>query len=166
MEIIGFGPSEETIPARNGETQIIEVNPDNMIRHQTPTKQVPGVALRIEDGWLAGSDRGEWGGELVQIDGSGEAIVVIGDNIEDIYLLGEEYVAVAGLAHLGLNSGMLYRLELQHDGIWTASPWQSLPGAPDSSWPVETGEILVNTFGGGSLLVSANGSMRMATCKK
>ena len=43
--------------------------------------------------------------------------------------------------------------------------WLMLPDAPDSSWLVKTGELLINTIGGGSILLAKNGMMRMAECK-
>jgi hypothetical protein len=59
---------------------------------------------------------------------------------------------------------VVYRLRQSGNGEWTAEPWLQLPGAPFSSWPVDTGEILVNTHGGGTILIAADGRMRMAPC--
>jgi hypothetical protein len=30
--------------------------------------ETPDVALRVASGWLVGSDRGEWGGELIYLE--------------------------------------------------------------------------------------------------
>jgi hypothetical protein len=71
---------------------------------------------------------------------------------------------VAGLAHLTMNNGVIYEVDEGRDGTWRSRAWRVLPGAPRSSWLVETGELLVNTVSGGSILISEDGSMRMAPC--
>ena len=112
---------------------------------------------------MAGSSRGEWGGELVFIADDEDAVLILNENIEDMYKLGDQYIVVAGLAHMGSNHGTLYQLT-KVGKSWVYKPWRVLPGAPYSSWLVETGELLVNTVRGGSILVSEDGSMRMAEC--
>ena len=65
-EIIGYGVSdEEEQKQKAAGKDIVEVTPGNMVRHVESIDQVPGIALRAANGWLAGSSRGEWGGELV-----------------------------------------------------------------------------------------------------
>lgn len=127
-------------------------------------EHTPDLALRVAGGWLLGANRGEWGGELIFAADDGHRQGVLGRNVEDIYRLGPHLIALVGLAHLGSNDGAAYRLQQGGDGQWSAKPWLQLPGAPMSSWPVETGEILVNTYGGGTILIAANGQMRMAPC--
>lgn len=166
-EVVSYGvSSEEEEKQKKAGKDIIEVTSGNMVRHVESIDQVPGIALRVKDGWLGGSNRGEWGGELVFIKDDGVSQKIIDENVEDIYLLGDRYIAVAGLAHMGSNNGMLYELASDKSGQWSARPWRSLPGAPRSSGPVQSGEILLNTSGGGSILVSKDGRMRMATCSE
>ena len=166
-EIIGYGVSdEEEKKQKQAGKDIIQVTPDNMVRHVESIDQVPGIALRAENGWLAGSNRGEWGGELVFIKDGGKAQKIHDENVENIYLLGDRYIAVVGLAHMSMNNGMLFELIPDKASQWSVRPWRSLPGAPGSSSLVETGELLINTLGGGSILVSKDGSMRMAPCVK
>lgn len=94
-----------------------------------------------------------------------EPVKILTDNIEDIYKLGNRYIVVAGLAHLTMNSGVIYEVIPTSNGSWDSQLWRTLPGAPRSTWLVETGELLVNTIGGGgSILISRDGSMRMAKC--
>lgn len=124
----------------------------------------PQVALRVGAGWLLGADRGEWGGELVYAADDGRKQRVLDGNIEDVYNLGGQVIALGGLAHMMFNEGTVHRLRQSAAGEWTAEPWLQLPGAPESSWPVETGEILVDTYGGGTVLIAADGGMRMAPC--
>ncbi len=127
-------------------------------------QHTPDLALRVAGGWLLGANRGEWGGELIFAGDDGRRQGVLGRNVEDIYRLGPQIIALVGLAHMGSNGGVVYRLRQAGSGEWTAEPWLQLPGAPYSSWPVETGEILVNTHGGGTILIAADGRMRMAPC--
>lgn len=162
--ILGYGADDEDEQKAADPDAIIEVNANNIkeIRHNI--EQVPDLALRVNNGWLAGSRRGEWGGELVYVADNGATTIILDENIEDIYKLGDRYVALAGLSHLGSNNGMVYQLIYDDSGQWRAEKWLKLPGAPHSSWFVETGELLINTSGGGSILLSQHGLMRMATC--
>ena len=163
--IISYGPSDEKEQREKDPDGIIEVNQYNIVEHKRAVEQIPDVALKIEDGWLAGSDRGEWGGELVFIPNTGKAVTLINKNVEDIYKFGDKYVVVSGLAHMLLNDGEVFQLN-RKDNLWYIEPWINLPGAPASSWLVDTGELLVNTYSGGSILISENGDLRMAPCKK
>jgi HEAT repeat protein len=162
-EVVGYGASDEDEQKAANPGGIIEVNSGNMVEHRNPITQVPDLALRIERGWLVGSDRGEWGGELAYIEDGHAPQIILRENVEDIYKLGDRYVAVSGLAHLFANRGQIYELTPTEEG-WSAAPWRALPGAPQSSWLVKTGDLLVNTSGGGSILISSDGSMRLAEC--
>ena len=167
--ILSYGAADPPVaPIRSDDAQqrIIEVTPDNIVEHRKEVSQAPDVALRVEDGWLVGSDRGEWGGELMFLSDDGSQQALLSENIEDIYFLGDRIVAVAGLAHLGMNSGMIYALSHDPAGTWSATAWRALPGAPISSWLVDTHELLVNTVAGGSLLISPAGAMRLTPCKR
>lgn len=165
--IVGFGPSEESLDEQIREgRRVIEVNQGNITEYRETIRQVPDLALRAEDGWLAGSTRGEWGGELVFINNEGASKVLIEANVEDVYQFDQRFIAVTGLAHLFMNGGMLYEVTRKAGNSWSVKPWRALPGAPISSWPVESGEILINTVSGGSILVDASGYMRMAPCSQ
>jgi len=149
---------------QNGKPKTIKITPQNWVTQHTPTQQVPTVAMRVKGGWLVGSNRGEWGGELMFIADKASAVLVLNQNVEDIYRLGDRVVVVAGLAHLSMNHGMIFELVRHAGNSWSANPWRALPGAPTASWRLKTGELLVNTVNGGTVLVSAEGSMRMAPC--
>ena len=164
--ILSYGAGDAEQQLNEDPDGIIEVNSNNMVEYRDEIVEIPQMALRVKDGWLAGSDRGEWGGELVYIPDSGKATIILDENIEDVYKLGERYIATTGLAHMFLNEGMLYQLNKNDQGHWKAKEWLRLPGAPYSSWFVETGELLINTTGGGSILLSEHGELRMATCVK
>ena len=163
-EIISYGAREEVDPPQE-EGRIITITPDNIIEHRTPHRQVPHVALRVSDGWLVGSNRGEWGGELAFVGDDGSGTVVAHVNVEDIYMLGDRTLAITGLAHLSGNSGMILAVERDMDGTWSARPWRSLSGAPTASWPTTGNKLLIQTVGGDGLLLSSDGGMQMAECR-
>lgn len=128
---------------------------------------LPNLALRVADGWLTGRQKGEWGGELMYIADSGAEQLVVSDNIEDIYRLDDQLIATAGLAHLGGDYGRVYRLFLlaENSTAYRADIWLELPSAVKSSWLVQGGELLLNT-NKGSILMSADGGLRMAPCRE
>ncbi len=159
--IYSYDAREGTEPNESG---IIEVTEENMVEHVEYVRQVPELARRVDSGWLVGSDRGEWGGELVYVRADGESTVLYHENIEDIFPLGDSLVATSGVAHLGLNRGVLLRIDEAEAGVYSVNPWKRLPGAPYSSWLIEGGQLLVNTRGGGSVVIDAEGGMRMAEC--
>lgn len=159
--IESFGPPPDAKPNAAG---VIAMTSDTMVRHEKATLQTPSAALRVDGGWLAGADRGEWGGELVWLGDDGLRQTIRDGNIEDIHRLGDRIVAVSGLAHMSMNEGNLLIVERMADGHWRTSQWRALPGAPRASWLTPEGELLVNTYRGGALLVDANGRMRMAPC--
>lgn len=125
---------------------------------------VPNVALKVADGWLTGTDSGEWGGQLMLQSPQGTTHVITEANVQNLFSLGQQTVAVTGLAHMGFNGGMLLRINSDGRGSYTATPWKRLPAAPDTSWLLESGKVLVNTRGGGSVVIDVTGNLRMAEC--
>ena len=162
--IVSYGARDEAQQKAEDPGGVVEINPDNIVEHRKEVEQTPDVALKVTDGWLVGSNRGEWGGELVHLAINGEQNIILEQNIEDIYKLGDKYIVTTGLAHLFSNRGQIYELYKDKGSAWNSRPWLKLPGSPSSSWFVETEELLINTYGGGSLLLSEDGSFRMAEC--
>jgi len=160
----------ETLAYRQTEFEIepppVESGHDGkVIKRRVETVRVPAVALRVAGGWLLGSDRGEWGGELVYLGEDGQQQELLQQNVEDIFRFGDRYVAVVGLAHLSGNHGALISVEQTAAG-WKASTWRILPGAPMRTYLTINGELLVSTYSGGTIVISTDGSMRMAECMK
>ena len=139
--------------------------PAHAPRNRQNVMTTPQVALRIGTSWLAGTDRGEWGGELVWIRADGQATQLLAANVFDIVRLGPHVVAVTGLAHLGTNDGMLYIVaQDEHDNL-QATPWRALPAAPKDAALTHDGQLMVNTYGGGAVLIDPTGRMTMAPCR-
>jgi hypothetical protein len=80
-------------------------------RHVEPIKQVPEHAVRFGSGVLMGSDRGEWGGELVYRSSRGEDTILLAQNVQGIYIRGRDALVFTGLAHMGMNDGAVYRVQ-------------------------------------------------------
>ena len=108
---------------------------------------------------MLGTNRGEFGGDLVFVDSLGKQQTILKANIEDIYKLGKQLFVVADFGHA---RGHIYKLEKLNDK-WIAKEWRQLPGAPFRSWMIDTGELFIGT-GEGDVILSKDGSFRMAEC--
>jgi hypothetical protein len=162
-EIIGFGSGdkEERRAARErGAT--VTVNNEGLVEYRTPIEQVPDVALHVENGWLAGSSRGEFGGELVFVADDGERTNVLNENIDDLFKLGEKYIAITGLSHLSIHYGRVYEIKSTQSGQWAGTLWRALPGAPRSCGKLPSGDIFISTSGGGDIILTKDGTFTMA----
>jgi len=146
-------------------TEILRANEDGTVEYRGEVSVAPQVALRTPNGWLAGTNFGEWGGHLVYVGDDGGTQLIIEENIADLHELEGHPVAVAGLAHMFSNNGLLYEVRRAADGSWNARPWRALPGAPGNSGLIDARHLLVFIYGGGAVLVGADGTMRMAPCE-
>lgn len=102
-EIVGYGPEGE---------------------RTTTTRQTPNVGLRTASGFLVGSDRGEWGGELVYLDARSAPIRLLNENVTGIHQLPVGTVVVTGLAHGMSNRGALYLAKVVSPGKYEVSYWK------------------------------------------
>jgi HEAT repeat protein len=127
------------------------------------SRQLRGV--KVEDGYLVGSDNGEWGGEITFVGLSNDPHVIAHDNTEAIYKTTHGIIAVTGLAHMTSNSGFIQTLSKGVDGRWTATKWKTLPGAPRFSRLLRDGRLLISCYGG-IVLVSSDGEMTSLTRKQ
>ncbi len=86
--------------------------------------------LQVRGGWMVGYDHGEWGGSLSFVSPGGESKdLVSDDNIRAIVDTSMGTVAVAGLGHLSLDHGRLYRIS-RGTGEWEAQMLLELPARP------------------------------------
>jgi HEAT repeat protein len=115
--------------------------------------------VKVEGGYLVGSDNGEWGGEITFIDLQGDSHVVVGKNTEAIYQTAQGIIAVTGLAHLFSNEGLIYKITKDDQGKWSAKKWRALPGAPIFSRLLKDGNLFVDCDGG-IVLISPSGEMK------
>ncbi len=124
----------------------------------------PSVAAKFKNKWLAGDNRGEWGGELTVFQDDKMKSLLLTENIEDIYVIGEYAYVTSGLAHLSFNNGLIYRVR-ETDNAYKVEPFVRLPGAPSSSWRIKGESTLINTESG-AVIFNPNRGLEMAVCKE
>ena len=139
---------------------IVEYGPDG--RSVTTISEKPVVGVRLHNGWLLGSDHGEWGGLLLYKAGRSEQTLVE-DNIEDIYEFSSGYVAVAGLSHMTLSRGSIYFIKGE-EPEFIVEVLFGLPAAPRSSWLIAPNELLINVEGDLSYVLRDDGTLEKVTC--
>ncbi|HEX8370055.1 MAG TPA: hypothetical protein VF604_16025 [Pyrinomonadaceae bacterium] len=72
---------------------------------------------RYENGWLIGSDAGEWGGKLFWFSETGNLKTeLLKDNIRGIAATGGEVFILSGMAHGGIDDGKIYKLTKDEQG--------------------------------------------------
>jgi len=132
-------------------------------REETSIEQTPHVAVRVGDASFTGSNRGEWGGELVLVEASGDTKILFKDNIHDIYNTKNGVIVISGLSHLMTNKGRIYLITKNESTI----DYQILFGldsAPEDSWITDSGEIFITTSYGTSIL-KQNGTLQRVLCE-
>ncbi len=138
---------------------IVGYGPEGRVVNKRTTK--PSCGLKVPNGFLLGADRGEWGGELVFTDRASTTVHVIEDNVRGIHRMPFGILAITGLAHLMLNHGMIYLVEVPASGKPKATKWKSLPGAPRQSGIMADGRLFISCTGG-NVVVSTDGRISMA----
>jgi hypothetical protein len=88
--------------------------------------------LSLGAGELIGSNRGEWGGELVWQPADGQAQPLIKHNVVAIEAAEGGAIVLLGLAHMGLVDGYAVRVSQRGDGGWSLSEVARLPSTADA----------------------------------
>lgn len=139
--------------------EILEYDSDG--EKKTTQNQTPNVGLKTPAGVLVGADRGEWGGELMYLDGKSAPLRLLDGNVRGIHRHPAGIVVVTGLAHMMSNRGALYRAKTVGSGKYEVSYWKTLPGAPRASGILPNGDLFVSCIGG-DIVLKADGRMEMA----
>ncbi len=135
---------------------------DEKGKHVVRREANPGCGLRVSDGLLLGGNRGEWGGELIFKGNAGAVTTLVDDNTTGIHRMPFGIVAATGLAHMTLNHGYLYLVDIKDGSPPNARLWKVLPGAPMKSGLLKSGDLFVACVGG-NVLVSPTGEISMAS---
>lgn len=86
--------------------------------------------VNVQDGFLIGFNRGEWGGELYWFSKDGEKRYEISKHqIVKFIERDNKIYAIAGLAHLGMSDGSIIEIE-KKKRKWVAKEFLELPAAP------------------------------------
>ena len=89
-------------------------------------------AIEVEDGYLVGFNRGEWGGELYWFSKNGkERYEISGHQIVQFIERDNKIYAIEGLAHLGLTRGSIIEIKKQKRK-WVAKEFLKLPTTPQA----------------------------------
>lgn len=125
--------------------------------------RTPDVALKVEGGWLAASDGGEFGGALLWFDNSGKYSAVLRENIQNIFHLRTGYFALANISTMITDDSVIYRVMKNAQGEWQADAYIALPGYVERSSLLDSGELFISTSRG-DVIFSPEGELRMAEC--
>jgi len=88
--------------------------------------------LKVEDGYLIGFYRGEWGGHLDYFSKNGkDHYLISGDEIVQFIKKDSKIFAIQGLAHMGMSEGSIIKIT-KENGKWTSKEYLKLPTAPDA----------------------------------
>ncbi len=117
----------------------------NANAYLTPSiyRQSDHFVRRVDDGYLIGVDRGEYGGGLYfsSLAGLGTYQIQNYLRIHEIVKFNQRIIATEGLAHMILNSGSL--LEVYKEGNWKVRKMAALPDAPAIVKPYKTGLLII-----------------------
>ena len=128
----------------------------------------PTVALWTPHGRLLGSDRGEFGGELVLLatdEGKERYQYLTAANVEDLFLMPYGVVATTSYRHMDFDFGSLLQVSFTPSGTPSVRKIHTLPGAVRSSWVTVDNHLLVNT-GEGSFLLTSPETLLHVQCRR
>lgn len=118
-----------------------------------PSRDFSGVKLaaRVDDGWVVGFNRGEWGGSLWWFSADGSKHYKISDDEVDQLLRTD--IGVIGLKtllyilpeHPDPKTGEVLRLVKSTQGIWQAVNYTYLSGAPEVAMQDTDGSLVIVT---------------------
>lgn len=100
---------------------------------------------RVDDGWLVGSDHGEFGAALSWFGPEGDSHYLISNaHVREFFSRQDGIYAIEGLDHMGLSCGSVIRISRQRPSAhWHASEVLSLPQAPNTVSVRRDGSILI-----------------------
>jgi len=118
----------------------------NMINIAAPLAGIIDY-LEVEDGYLIGFNRGEWGGELYWFSKDGKKRYEISKRqIVQFIKRDNKIYAIEGLAHLTMTGGSIIEIEKQKRK-WVAKEFLKLPTTPEAIQLDSKGNFIVVTFG-------------------
>src|SRR5690606_35197051 len=103
------------------------------------------VNLKIENGWLVGFDKGEWGGNLFWFNEKGSQYEKItSGNIKNIFEINGKIYVTEGLAHLSMSDGQIFQIERENNK-WIIEKKVDLQTAPYATTLTKDNEFLIVT---------------------
>lgn len=104
----------------------------------------PSNLYLVENGYLVGEDRGEFGGNITFHSGT-ESYEILGENFRGFVKINNDIYVLTGLAHLGSFHGALYKLKMQ-DNKWIAEKTLDLGNCPETYVLTDDNTLYVVTY--------------------
>lgn len=124
---------------------------------------IPGFYFEVAEGVIAGSDRGEFGGDLFFIGRNKKVLKLADINVQDIFKFGSSYVVVSGLDHLGFEYGKLHVLNFS-EGKPVFELFFNLTGSPKELIRINSNSLLLK-FRSNSYLFNIRGILSRVACE-
>lgn len=114
---------------------------------------------RLKDGWLVGTDAGEWMGNL-SIEKSSERKILAKGNVRGGFRWHGRLYVLTGLRHLGIDQGELWEVDLEREMLVRRI---SLPAAPEDIVITKDGLPIIRTKNGDVALVKGGATVDAST---
>jgi hypothetical protein len=102
-------------------------------------------ALKVDDGWIAAYNEGEFGSAVYWFNRDGTAKRKLSDHQVNRFLIeGDRIFAVEGLNHLDISRGSMIEITKGRQG-WTAQEWIPLPASGAAIARIDAGDFIVVT---------------------
>jgi len=124
---------------------------------------IPKVLIKTKYGYVTANHKGEWGGELLLIKFDNEISFIKDIPVEDMFPYQGGVVVVSGSDHM-VSTGNVYYLEFEQNSFQLTKLF-GLIDAPQSSWQLPNGDIVINSKSGTQLL-SVGNVLRRVGCSK
>ncbi len=139
------GVGIESLSYSSDKKIIVSVNEyEQMLDKNGHIKLKPAIALRLEDGWLAGSSSEFSGGELVFINEKMKATLIIGGAVFDIFEVPLGVVVITRESMLVGSGGNNIYLLTKEGKKFEAKKFFTLSEIPLDAQKLKNGDVLIN----------------------
>ena len=121
--------------------------------------------LHILEGKLVGTNRGEWGGQLIWQPNSGEPEVLVKDNVVGIASDTDGAVVLFGLAHMSLAYGYALQVVRTPENAWRLTEVARLPDQADALAAIGPDLFAAWSDGRAVVFSAKQGILGMAVCE-
>ncbi len=148
LPTVGKGARRLVLPGPNGPV------PESAVIPLVDGGGTVTLLARWHDGWLVGTNNGEWGGALY-IARPGQRIMLARGNVIGGFTSRGYLYVLSGLRHLGLDNGELWEVDLKASRLVRRIP---LPARPDDVVVTKSEGVIIRT-GRGDVALLPNGQV-------